>query len=86
MPKPIIQFERSNEYWRALMRYRGHRLSCEGVSALAAAEGLKCVLNWQALTGISAEDLQPMEMQVTAVIESLRDPDRSSRGVTSPPS
>ena len=74
MSGPVVQFDRSGELWCALMRYRRYRLSCEGVSPLAAAEGLKSVLNWQAMTGISAVDLQPMEMQVTAVIESLKGP------------
>jgi len=76
MSKPVIQFERSNGRWRALMRFRRHRLSCEGVTPLAAAEGLKSVLDWQAMTTISAGDLAQMVRERAEVIESLKDPDR----------
>jgi hypothetical protein len=76
MPVPFIQFERSNGHWRAMMRFRRHRLSCEGLTPLAAAEGLKSVLDWQAMTTITAEDLALMIRELAAAIENLKDPDR----------
>jgi hypothetical protein len=76
MSEPVIQFERRNGHWRALMRFRRHRLSSEGVTPLAAAEGLKSVLDWQAMTSIMAEDLAPMVRELAEVIESHKDPDR----------